>query len=402
MITNVVATTSTGNATRYLLTRPDGQAVIIGGTMANTDPKAIAHEFRLSESMGNSQLKKPGYHISLSFHPDDESTLSNAKMAQMAEEHFAGLVVSSEQPELLQEGREADYSAAVQDWKDNRAGDFQYLIVRHHDTHHEHAHLIASRVDMATGKAVDKSYDRYRSQMVARRLERQHGLTKQESSWEVNKRENRHRKSGLERIEKEQSAQFLNEINEVQVERLAEVERLVRSLPDGEWGNYRLKTTDKGRSLSLNDKPVVVWHRDNNRENGTSNYGINKAVLKALEDWKQKIKDQKVQQQKMLEAQQKINASAILQLLMSWAKQKFRPKLPEGYRAIDGQEKDERIFLKGDREILRIGHAGLIVADARDDDVRVLQNWHEQQIERGAHTRNGKRLKPKQKKGFER
>ena len=165
---------------------------------------------------------------------------------KMAEEHFAGLVVSSENPDLLQEGREADYSAAVQDWKDNRAGDFQYLIVRHHDTHHEHAHLIASRVDMATGKAVDKSYDRYRSQMVARRLEQQHGLTKQESSWEVNRRENRHRKSVLEQIEKEQSAPFLNEINEVQVERLAEVEQLVRSIPDGVWGTITSRPRIRG------------------------------------------------------------------------------------------------------------------------------------------------------------
>lgn len=298
MITNVVATTSMGNATGYLLARPAGQAEIIGGTIAHTDPNAIAYEFLMSQSMGNTQLKKPGYHISLSYHPDDSRALTNADMAQIAEEHFAGLVVSSEHPELLQQGREADYNAAVQDWKDNRAGDFQYLIVRHHDTNHEHAHLIASRVDMATGKAVDKAYDRYRTQMVARRLEQEHGLAKQESSWEVNRREDRHPKSGLKRIEQEQSTQYLNEINEVQVERLEEVEQLVRSLTDSNWGNYTLSTTDKGRSLTHNDKPIVEWHRDNNRDKGTSNHGIKKADLRALADWNREIRERKRRLQK--------------------------------------------------------------------------------------------------------
>jgi len=47
----------------------------------------------------------------------------------------------------------------------------KYLIVRHKDTEHEHAHAI-NRIDMVSGKVVVDSFERYRSQEIIRQLER--------------------------------------------------------------------------------------------------------------------------------------------------------------------------------------------------------------------------------------
>jgi hypothetical protein len=62
-----------------------------------------------------------------------------------------------------------------------------YVAVAHHDTEHHHIHIVASRVDV-TGKLVSDSFEKYRSQEIARDLEIKHGLTRVPSSWEVPER----------------------------------------------------------------------------------------------------------------------------------------------------------------------------------------------------------------------
>jgi hypothetical protein len=51
----------------------------------------------------------------------------------------------------------------------------QYLIARHHDTMHEHIHIIASRIRM-DGSVVSDSWDYRRSEVVVRQLEKEFGL----------------------------------------------------------------------------------------------------------------------------------------------------------------------------------------------------------------------------------
>jgi hypothetical protein len=51
----------------------------------------------------------------------------------------------------------------------------QYLIARHHDTKHEHIHIIASRIRM-DGSVVSDSWDYRRSEVIVRQLEKEFNL----------------------------------------------------------------------------------------------------------------------------------------------------------------------------------------------------------------------------------
>jgi len=51
----------------------------------------------------------------------------------------------------------------------------QYLIARHHDTRHEHIHIIASRIRM-DGSVVSDSWDYRRSEVIVRQLEKEFNL----------------------------------------------------------------------------------------------------------------------------------------------------------------------------------------------------------------------------------
>ncbi len=51
----------------------------------------------------------------------------------------------------------------------------QYLIARHHDTLHEHIHIIASRIRM-DGSVVSDSWDYLHSEVIVRQLEKEFGL----------------------------------------------------------------------------------------------------------------------------------------------------------------------------------------------------------------------------------
>jgi hypothetical protein len=51
----------------------------------------------------------------------------------------------------------------------------QYVVARHHDTNHEHIHIIASRIRM-NGSVVPDSWDYRRSEVILRQLEKDYGL----------------------------------------------------------------------------------------------------------------------------------------------------------------------------------------------------------------------------------
>ncbi|WP_016953826.1 relaxase/mobilization nuclease domain-containing protein [Anabaena sp. PCC 7108] len=51
----------------------------------------------------------------------------------------------------------------------------QYVVARHHDTNHEHIHIIASRIRM-NGSVVPDSWDYRRSEVILRKLEKEYGL----------------------------------------------------------------------------------------------------------------------------------------------------------------------------------------------------------------------------------
>ena len=69
-------------------------------------------------------------------------------------------------------------------------GEVPFVAVKHQDTSHQHIHIIASRIT-TDAKIIRDSFEAYRSQEVARTLEKKHELTRVPSSWEVDQRRTR-------------------------------------------------------------------------------------------------------------------------------------------------------------------------------------------------------------------
>lgn len=80
------------------------------------------------------------------------------------------------------------FQEACETWMEKMGFDLtknQYLIVRHQDTEHEHAHIAINRIDMVSGKVVVDSFERYRSQEIVRHLEQTYGLEPVATSWQT-------------------------------------------------------------------------------------------------------------------------------------------------------------------------------------------------------------------------
>ncbi|GAA4277533.1 relaxase/mobilization nuclease domain-containing protein [Aquimarina mytili] len=109
-----------------------------------------------------SEEKNPYVHISLSFHPDDRSKLTNEKYKELTTSYL------------------------------NHLGyhDQPYVLIKHEDQDHPHVHIITTSV-LDDGTKIPKFQDRYRSQNISRELEKEHGLTivssiKQNKEYKVN------------------------------------------------------------------------------------------------------------------------------------------------------------------------------------------------------------------------
>ena len=152
-------------------------AVVLGTNMYGQGSRELTAEFMSVHDL-NPGIKQPVLHASLSLSPGES--------------------LSDEQ---LREACEA--------WMEKMGFDLnknQYLIVRHKDTEHEHAHLAINRIDMISGKVVVDSFERYRSQEIIRQLERNYGLEQVAPSWQTFKNSERNLEQTPERSERQQLA----------------------------------------------------------------------------------------------------------------------------------------------------------------------------------------------------
>ena len=138
---------------------------------------------QLQQAIALKTLARPLYHISLSLPPTE--TLDDEQLCAFAEQYLAGLILSAEQPDLLKSLSEPQFKAALEQFRDDELYKYCYTLVRHTDQPHPHVHLVIAKTNLETEKAIPTSHDRYRSQIVLRYLERQHGLEVQPHSWEV-------------------------------------------------------------------------------------------------------------------------------------------------------------------------------------------------------------------------
>ncbi|MCP1217308.1 DNA-primase RepB domain-containing protein [Acetobacter orientalis] len=122
-----------------------GDAEIIGGTMSGRDPRALAAEFGLSRA-ARPDVLKPVWHTSLSLPPGE--TMTPGQWDKVVSDFMQGMGL----------------------------GGHQYVAVRHHDTDHEHVHIIASRIGLDGSLYLGK-WDAKRAIKLTADLEVKHGLT---------------------------------------------------------------------------------------------------------------------------------------------------------------------------------------------------------------------------------
>ena len=122
---------------------PRGQLIL--SNMASNTPKSLAREFGQLRSL-RSGLNKAVFHASISLSPEDRQ-LSDSEFSAIAQRFLDGM----------------DYH------------DSPFVVVRHHDTDHQHIHIVASRITLK-GEVVSDAHDFRRAETVMRKLEEEYGL----------------------------------------------------------------------------------------------------------------------------------------------------------------------------------------------------------------------------------
>lgn len=144
MIARIVKGKGFRGALNYLLGE---RGQIIGGNMAGRTARELAAEFKHVRLL-RPKVGKAVVHIPLSAHPSDRP-LTDAEMAAIAERVATALGY--------------EHSPRV--------------VIRHHDTEHQHIHLLLSKID-SNGQAVSDAHDYRKAEQVLRQIELDHGLTR--------------------------------------------------------------------------------------------------------------------------------------------------------------------------------------------------------------------------------
>lgn len=168
MIGKVMQNSSFKATTSYVLSKE--AAELMGGNMGGKNTLQLTSEFLMSRNL-NPDIKRPVYHFTLSL-PHHEH-LNNSQWLDLARNYVQEMGLDPERN--------------------------QYFVARHSDQTHDHIHIVASRINVHNGKAIETWRDRYRSQAIIRKLERDYRLKTIPCSWEVGKQAMT--KSQLEKLE---------------------------------------------------------------------------------------------------------------------------------------------------------------------------------------------------------
>lgn len=236
---------------RYCVWKQD--AVIIGGNIAplvesgalsETDRAELvettAAKFELSSAL-NGNVEKNCYHVSLSLPVYEE--LGEGEFSKLADEYLSGLILSSRNPKFL-DREDKEIEVEIDKFIQTELSSYQYAVVKHNDAEHSHIHIVASRINLETGKAIVRNWDRYRSQKILRHLEKAHGLEQNQNSWTIpleqkflHKRENHLSNAYAEQIK-------------------PELDRVLKSVKPGQKFNF------KGNRYQLpTGKDSILFHQ---------------------------------------------------------------------------------------------------------------------------------------------
>ena len=146
MIGKLKKGTSFGGCIRYVTGKDEAKILASDGVLLGTNAE-ITQSFELQRHL-NPRIKKPVGHIALSFKPEDKPRLTDEFMAKIALEYMQMMGIT----------------------------DTQFLIVRHHNTHNPHCHIVYNRINN-NGKLISDRNDYRRNEQVTKVLKSKYGLT---------------------------------------------------------------------------------------------------------------------------------------------------------------------------------------------------------------------------------
>ena len=137
---------SFGGCVRYVTGKDEAKIIVSDGVLLGTNAE-ITQSFELQRQL-NPRIKKPVGHIALSLKPEDKPRLKDEFMAKIALEYMQMMGIT----------------------------DTQFLIVRHHNTHNPHCHIVYNRINNE-GKLISDRNDYRRNEQVTKTLKSKYGLT---------------------------------------------------------------------------------------------------------------------------------------------------------------------------------------------------------------------------------
>ena len=146
MIAKIIKGSGFKGVINYILDLKKGTELIDSSGVRTDCISHIAQSF-IDQTELNPRVSKVVGHISLSFSAQDSSKLSNEWMGQIAREYMEKMGIK----------------------------DTQYIIGRHFDKEHPHAHIAFNRIDN-NGKTISDRNDRFKSEKICKELTAKYGL----------------------------------------------------------------------------------------------------------------------------------------------------------------------------------------------------------------------------------
>jgi hypothetical protein len=158
MIGKAIIGRSFGGAVRYLLDEKKSPEIMESQGLSGSDKQTITQEFNLIRKQ-NPKLGNAVWHAAISFAHQDKP--SDNQLREIAREYLQEMGLNES----------------------------QYMVVRHHDTQHEHLHILANRVDFE-GKTVSDKFCKGRTAAFCDKME-------QKYSFAVSKEQGNKRKEAI-------------------------------------------------------------------------------------------------------------------------------------------------------------------------------------------------------------
>ena len=122
------------------------------------DNKTVAQIFEAYATKGNNNIHAPVGHYAYSFHKKDGSRVTDELLRKIVREHLELMGIKNT----------------------------EFIMTRHYDTDHDHAHLICSMVDR-DGHVISTAYEKERNARICKYLTRKYGLYISEGKMNVNR-----------------------------------------------------------------------------------------------------------------------------------------------------------------------------------------------------------------------